>query len=175
MNKNGSEFGLISHFGQIRSVLHRIEDGILVAILGLMIGLAVLQIVLRNFFGAGIIYGDMLVRILVLWIGLVGAMVAARQNKHISIDLVARYLPGRLNLPVKAFVELFTSVVCSLAAFYSYVFVRSEFYEGGSAFGQVPVWMCEAIIPVAFTVMAMRYLMMALIKLNTIFTRNTGQ
>ena len=87
MNKDGSGYGLISHLGQFRAVLHRIEDGILVAILCLMIGLAALQIVLRNFLGAGIVYADMLVRILVLWIGLVGAMVAARQNKHISIDV----------------------------------------------------------------------------------------
>ena len=175
MNKNGNGYGLISHLGLIRTVLHRIEDGILVAILGLMICLAALQIVLRNFFGAGIVGGDMLVRILVLWIGLVGAMVAARQNKHISIDLVARYLPRRFNLPVKAFVELFVAVVCTLAAFYSYVFVLSEFYAGGLAFGQVPVWVCEAIMPAAFAVMALRYLIMSLIKFNAILTRNTGE
>ena len=174
MNGNNNRQGLIFHLGQFRTVLYRIEDGILVAILGLMIGLAALQIVLRNFFGAGFIWGDMLVRVLVLWIGLVGAMVAARQNKHISIDLVARYLPGRFNLPVKALVELFVTVVCTLAAFYSYVFVRTEFYEGGAAFGHVPVWVCQAIIPVAFTVMALRYLMMSLIKMNAILTRNNG-
>ena len=175
MNKNESGYGLISHLGRLGTVLHRIEDGILVAILSLMIGLAALQIVLRNFFGAGIVWGDMLVRVLVLWIGLVGAMVAARQNKHISIDLVIRYLPGRFNLPVKALVEFFVAVVCTLAAFYSYIFVRSEFYDGGQAFGQVPVWVCEAIMPVAFAVMAMRYLMMSLIKFNAIFTRKTGE
>ncbi|MEE9496210.1 MAG: TRAP transporter small permease [Desulfobacterales bacterium] len=169
------ENGIISHLGLIRTVLHRIEDGILVAILTLIIGLAAFQILLRNFFGAGIVWGDMLVRVLVLWIGLVGAMVAARQNKHISIDLVARYLPRRFNLPVKAFVELFVAVVCTLAAFYSYVFVRSEFYDGGPAFGQVPVWVCEAIMPVAFGVMALRYLMMSLIKFNAILTGNAGE
>ena len=175
MNKNGNGYGLLSHLGLVGTVLQRIEDGILIAILCLMIGLAALQIVLRNFFGVGIIWGDMLVRVLVLWIGLVGAMVAARQNKHISIDLVARYLPRRFNLPLKAFVELFVTVVCSLAAFYGYVFVRTEFYEGGPAFGQVPVWVCAAIIPVAFGVMALRYLMMSLIKFKAIITRKTGE
>ena len=175
MEKNGNGYGLTSHLGLIRTLLHRIEDGILVAILCLMIGLAALQILLRNFFGGGMVWGDMLVRVLVLWIGLVGAMVAARQNKHISIDLVTRYLPKRFNLPVKAFVELFVAVVCTLAAFYSYVFVRAEFYDGGLAFGQVPVWMCEAIMPVAFAVMALRYLMMSLIKFNTALTQNTGE
>ena len=175
MKKDGNGHGRALNLGHIQTLLYRVEDGILVVLLCLMIGVAALQILLRNFFGAGIVWGDMLVRVLVLWVGLVGAMAAARQNKHISIDLVARYLPAGLNLPAKTFVELFTTVICSLASYYSFVFVRSEFYEGGSAFAQVPVWMCALIIPVAFAVMALRYLVMALAKLNTILTRNTGE
>ena len=175
MNKNVNGYGIVSHFERIRLILNRVEDGILVAILTLMIGLAALQILLRNFFGSGMVWGDMLVRVLVLWIGLVGAMVAARQNKHISIDLVARYLPKRFNLPVKALVELFVAIVCALTAFYCFIFVRAEFYDGGPAFGQVPVWVCEAIMPVAFAVMALRYLMMSLIKFNAALTQNTDE
>ena len=175
MNKNQTEYGKTPDLGRILTVVYRIEDGILAALLTLMIALTAGQILLRNFFGAGIIWGDMLVRVLVLWVGLIGAMIATRQNKHISIDLVARYLPKRFDLPLKAVVQLFAAVVCALAAFYSFVFVHAEYYDGGRAFGQVPVWVCEAIMPLAFAVMALRYLMMSLIKYNAIFTRNTGE
>ncbi|MGD2185182.1 MAG: TRAP transporter small permease [Desulfobacterales bacterium] len=147
MNKNANGYGIGIHLERIRLVLHRVEDSLLVAILTLMISLAAIQILLRNLFGGGIIWGDVLVRVLVLWIGLVGAMVATRQNKHISIDLVARYLPKKFSLPVKAVVELFAAVVCGLAAYYSLIFVYAEYYDGGAAFGQVPVWVCEAIMP----------------------------
>jgi TRAP-type C4-dicarboxylate transport system permease small subunit len=91
MNKNQTKYGNTPYLDRILTVVYRIEDGILAALLTLMIAVAVVQILLRNFFGAGIIWGDVLVRILVLWIGLTGAMIATRQNKHISIDLVARY------------------------------------------------------------------------------------
>ena len=175
MNKNANGYGIGPHLERIRLILNHVEDGILVAILTLMIGLAALQILLRNFFGAGIIWSDMLVRVLVLWVGLVGAMVATRQNKHISIDLVARYLPKGFNLPVKAVVELFAATVCALAAYYSFIFVYAEFYDGGPAFGQVPVWVCQAIMPLAFGVMSLRYLMMSLIKFNAVLTHNTGE
>jgi len=175
MNKNANGYGIGPYFERIRLILNHVEDGILVAILTLMIGLAALQILLRNFFGAGIIWSDMLVRVLVLWVGLVGAMVATRQNKHISIDLVARYLPKGFNLPVKAVVELFAATVCALAAYYSFIFVYAEFYDGGPAFGQVPVWVCQAIMPLAFGVMALRYLMMSVIKFNAVLTHNIGE
>lgn len=42
MNENGSGVGLRSYLELIRTALHRIEDGILVAILCLMIGVAAL-------------------------------------------------------------------------------------------------------------------------------------
>lgn len=175
MNKHANGYYIVPHLERIQVALHRVEDSILVAILMLMIGLAAFQILLRNLFGVGIIWGDMLIRVLVLWIGLVGAMAATRQNKHISIDLLARHLPQALNLPVKAVVELFAAVVCALAAYYSFIFVYAEFYDGGLAFAKVPVWVCEAIMPVGFGVMALRYLVMSLIKFNTVLTHNTGE
>ena len=172
MSKNELRKGKTAYPNLIVTALYRLEDGILVALLTLMMGVAVAQILLRNFSGAGIIWGDVLVRVLVLWIGLVGAMVAARQNKHIKIDLVMRYLPKRLALPLKGIVHLFAAVVCALAAFYSFVFVLVEHADGGLAFGSVPVWICEAIMPLAFAVMALRYLMMSLIRFKTIFATN---
>ena len=159
---------------QILRGVHRLEDVFLVALLILMIGLAALQILLRNLLGTGFVWGDALVRISVLWIGLVGAMIATRQNKHISIDLVARYLPERFNLPVKAAVELFAAGICALAAYYSFIFVSTEFVHGDTAFGSVPVWVCEAIMPLAFTVMALRYLIMSLMGFKAVLKPNTG-
>ena len=99
MNENEIKHGNIPYLDRILNVVYRIEDGILVALLALMIALAAVQIFLRNFFGAGIIWGDVLVRVLVLWIGLIGAMIATRQNKHISIDLVARFLRNPSDVP----------------------------------------------------------------------------
>ncbi len=144
-----------------QGILHRLEDGALVGLLMLLIGIAVLQIILRNLFDSGILWGDFLVRILLLWIGLVGAMVASRQGNHINIDLATRYLPPRVKCMVNFIVELFTAMVCVVVAYYSLKFVQMEFTYGGSAFAQVPVWLCQTIIPFAFTVIALRYLLLS--------------
>ena len=71
---------------------YRIEDIVVSALLLFMILFAAAQIFMRNLFDAGISWGDVLVRILVLWVGLFGAMVASRTGEHIKIDLLSRYL-----------------------------------------------------------------------------------
>jgi TRAP-type C4-dicarboxylate transport system permease small subunit len=58
-----------------------------------MISLAFAQIVLRNGFDGGIVWADSLLRIMVLWIALIGAVVASRDQRHINIDLISRFLP----------------------------------------------------------------------------------
>ena len=144
--------------GRVATIINRIEDGFLVSLLVFMIGLAFLQIVLRNGFDSGIIWADGLIRILVLWIGLVGAMVASRNGNHINIDIVTKYLPHQVKNVVESVVALFTILVCGVVAWYSLDFIRFEFEDGSQAFAGIPAWICEVIIPVAFSVISLRYL-----------------
>ena len=142
--------------------VHRAEDLLLVGMLLAMILLATLQILFRNFWGGGVVWGDSLVRILVLWIGLMGAMVATRQKRHISMDVLTRFLPKRLRHLAAAVVELFAAVICSISGYHAVRFVKEEMTYGGNAFGAVPAWVCEAIIPAALLVIALRYLLLCL-------------
>ena len=77
------------------------EDAILVLILTAMIFLASAQIFLRNFLDMGFIWGDEMLRMLVLWLAVAGAVSASRTDKHISIDVLNRFLPPRVSLAVK--------------------------------------------------------------------------
>lgn len=154
---------------RLRTFLYWVEDGILVSLLLVMIGMAVSQIFLRNLFDAGIIWSDVLVRTLVLWVGLVGAMVASRQGNHINIDIIERYLPPRAKTVVNFMVELFTALICSAVAYFSLQFVQIEFVDGGYAFARVPAWVCEIIIPFAFVVIALRYFTLSFLNLKKVF------
>ena len=153
------------------TVLHRAEDMILDGLLLIMIGMAVTQIFLRNFFDAGIVWGDVLICILVLWIGLVGAMTASRQDKHININVVSRYLPERIRHISKSVVQFVTASICAVVTYYSLEFVRMEVEYGGKAFAAIPVWVCEAVIPAAFAVMALRHFILSFTGFKTIFKR----
>jgi TRAP-type C4-dicarboxylate transport system permease small subunit len=159
----------ISLLRRVQITLHRLEDAILVGLLLLMISMAVTQIFLRNLFEAGIIWSDVMVRILVLWVGLIGAMVASRQDKHITIDILDRYMPERAKVYANFVIKLFTALICTIVAYYSVLFVQMEFADGGMAFAKVPTWLCEAIIPFAFTIIALRYFLMSFMNLKKIF------
>ena len=158
----GKADGQASLHRRVQSFLYRVEDSLLVLLVLMIIGMAVTQIVMRNLFNTGIVWGDIMVRILVLWIGMVGAMVASRKGEHINIDILSRYLPHHFKKIVNSLVEFTTFIVCTAAAYYSVKFVLGEFEYGGTAFAGVPYWLCEAIIPIAFSVIALRYLLLSI-------------
>jgi TRAP-type C4-dicarboxylate transport system permease small subunit len=139
--------------------IHWCEDSLLVLMLLTMILIAFAQIILRNFFDGGLIWGDALVRILVIWVALTGAMVASRRNAHIAIDLLSPWLHGGFLRFTRSISALFTAVVCGIMLYYSLEFVESERLDGSIAFAGIPTWVCESIIPIAFAVLTLRFIL----------------
>lgn len=137
--------------------LRRLEDLLLALLLSGMIGMAAAQVILRNLFDSGILWGDSAVRVLVLWVAMIGAMVASRQDEHIRIDIAGRYITGRLRPHLSRIVNLFTCAVLALFAWSSWQFVQFEIEDQTIAFANVPAWMCEIIMPVGAGIMALRY------------------
>jgi TRAP-type C4-dicarboxylate transport system permease small subunit len=148
--------------GRWRRLLHRLEDGLLALLLTGMILLAGTQILLRNLFDTGFTWADPLLRILVLWVGLLGALAASRQDKHIAIDVLARALPEGAQRLSHALTALFTAAVCALIAWHSGRFVSMEIDAGTPGFRGLPAWWFELIIPVAFGLIGLRYLLRSL-------------
>ena len=146
-----------SALGRVLRVIRHIEDGALIALLTAMIVIAISQIVMRNFLGTGIAWGDPLLRILVLWVGLAGAIVATRENHHISINVLAHLLPGRAQAIAQSLAALFTALICAIIAYHSARFVYSEFEVQTIAFASIPAWWCQVILPLAFGVMCLRF------------------
>jgi TRAP-type C4-dicarboxylate transport system permease small subunit len=122
-----------------------------------MIGLAGMQIVLRNLLDTGFPWSDPLLRVLVLWISLMGAMVASRDDNHITVDVLSRFLPIRIRSLSRGLTDLFTAIVCALLAYHGLRFVLLDKQAGTLAFASVPAWICELVIPVGFGVIALRF------------------
>jgi TRAP-type C4-dicarboxylate transport system permease small subunit len=136
-----------------------IEDTLLVAILTFMIGLAGAQITLRNLFDTGLLWADPALRVMVLWVGMIGAMVATRFDKQISVDAVSRFLSPRWRARVRVVTDLFTAIVSAMVAWHGLRLVLDDKAAGSTVFASVPVWVCEMILPLAFGVIALRYLL----------------
>ena len=135
------------------------ENALLIAMLAAMVLLAAAQILLRNFLGTSILNADQLLRLLVLWVAFLGAIAASREGKHIHVDAIARWLPGRVNAGVVALTDLFTFCVCLVLAWQSLRFMQSARESAEMAFGSLPVWVAGLILPLAFTLIALRYVL----------------
>lgn len=141
-------------------VLHTLEDAVLALLLGALIVLATLQIVLRNFFDLGIAWLGPLLRFMVLWLGLLGALAAARREEHISIDLLGELVRSeRIQRLARAAAGLATALVCAVVAYHGARFVASDYQSATRAFASVPAWALETIIPISFFLIAVRYLL----------------
>jgi len=138
-------------------LINAFEDSLLVLILSSMIVFAVYQIIARNLFGEGVVWIDPLLRTLVLWIGLSGAVVATRMDNHIRIDVFAKYFPPHIQKYIQRIVYLFTLSICLLIAWHATRFIISEYEYETTAFSGVPSWLTGLIIPVSFLLIAVRY------------------
>ena len=148
------------------------ENAVLVFILSSMILLAAGQIVARNVFGFGFIWSDELLRMLVLWIAVAGAVAASRADKHINIAILDRFLPQKLNSAVKVIIDLFTAGICAVVAWYSVSFVLLSYEYGDVLLGDVPAWILQSVLPLGFGLMSWRYILFAISRFIGLFRRS---
>jgi TRAP-type C4-dicarboxylate transport system permease small subunit len=137
--------------------ISRLEQILIAALLTVMILMAFSQIVLRNFFSTGIAWGDSLVRYLVVWVGFIGAAIAVKEDKHITIDVLSRWITRGGESTIQAISHFSSAVICGLLTWAGIKFIWFEAQMGGTAFFNLPIWVPELIIPVTFGLMSLRY------------------
>jgi len=141
------------------SAYNRVEEVLLVCLVVGMLALGFLQILFRNLISVGIVWIDPLVRHLVLWIALLGASIATRENRHISIDLLSGRVSPSHYSRVQGAVQLFSAVVCFLLIHPAVRFVQNDYVAGKTlAFG-IPLWLAQAVMPAMMLVMGVRFLL----------------
>lgn len=135
--------------------IERIETGLIAALVLAMVLLAGAQILLRNLFDSGLAWADPLLRAMVLWAAMLGALAAARDDKHIGLDLVAHFVHGRAKRVLRVVTLLFAAAVCAAMAWYGVGLVQLD-YGSGAAIAGIANWVIEAIVPVGFALLALR-------------------
>ncbi|MEE4242730.1 MAG: TRAP transporter small permease [Desulfopila sp.] len=154
----------------ISKTVQRGEELLLALLLTAMAGLSCIQIFLRLFFDSGLIWIDPLLRSLVVWSGLLGAMLAVSRNKHISIDISEHLLPENVLTPLRILIQIFSCCVCAFLTYASLLFLQSEMEFGGTFLLALPAWIWNLIFPFAFAVMACRFLFAAVAETLTLLS-----
>ncbi len=144
--------------------LVRVEGVAAVLLLLVMLVLGFAQVVMRNVFSGGFVWGDVLLRHLVLWIGFFGAALAASQERHINIDAITRFLPKRIQSALHMITNLFAAVICYFLFRAALTFIGFEIDDRHMVFGEIPSLYAEIIIPIGFALLAVHFLIRVAIR-----------
>ncbi|HID39358.1 MAG TPA: TRAP transporter small permease, partial [Calditrichaeota bacterium] len=138
-------------------IIAKIETWLLIVIVLVMVLFSFTQVLLRLLLDEGIMWADIFLRHLVLWVGFIGASLATRDNKHINIDLLNRYLKGKGDHVAAILINAFALFISFLLAKAGWRFVTDEREFGTMLFGNVPAWYFQLIIPIGFGLMSFRF------------------
>ncbi|MFZ1083112.1 MAG: TRAP transporter small permease subunit [Candidatus Kryptoniota bacterium] len=151
----------------IENILGGIENTLLVIFLTVTVVMAFLQVILREFWQTGILWADVFLRHLVLWIGFFGAALAAKESRHFSINIITKRLPKLTQRIVQVLLELSASVVCYLLCDAGISFVYEEIkYNTEPLFTflgkNFMAYHFEMIIPIGFGLIGIHFLFRAI-------------
>ena len=159
MNRLLKTYNFYKLFFHINRVLLQVETFLLISSLMILLLFAFLQVFLRNFFDSGINWGDVFNRLLVLWVAFFGASIAAAEKKHLSLEVLTKFLPKRLVPVTEMFVNSFVIVVTWMLTKHSYAFFQDQitFEASEVLFPGLPKAYFTIIFPIGFGLICFRY------------------
>jgi len=146
------------------------ETILLVFLLSSMMLLAVGQIVLREVFSTGFVWADELIKLMVLWLAMVGSIAACRENRHIRIDALSHILPKLAVEITRALVDVFAAVVCGIIAWHTWRYLQVEIEYEDMVLINVPAWIAHSVLPGAFLLISFRFVVLVIKQAGRIVT-----
>jgi TRAP-type C4-dicarboxylate transport system permease small subunit len=137
--------------------LASLERAFVVLLLTGLLSLGLLQVIARNVLASGLFWADELLQHIVLWLGFLGASLATRERRHLSIDVLSHFLPVRWQLWLGLLVNTAALVLCTLLVQAAWGLVRSEYTAGTMLSFGVPSWLAQSIIPLGFVAIDLRF------------------
>ena len=149
-------------FNKIDEIIAGLETGLITVILSLMIILSFGQVVLRNFFNESILWGDIFLRQMVLWVGFIGASLAARDQRHIAVDFLPNISPSSWRKPIRTLTKICAAVISILLTQAAWSFVTYEREAESVLILNYPVWIFQTVLPYSFGLLTIRFILSAI-------------
>ena len=157
----------MNRWERLDETIARVEKFLVVLLLSLLMLVAFMQIVLRNFFTTGLPWGEVLIRYLVLWVAFIGAALATKEGKHINMAVFSQWASDRADAYLKGLSNLCSVFICGLLTYAAVRFIQFEAQMGTTTMFGLPIWLPELIIPITFALMTFRF---ALRLVNAFYT-----
>jgi C4-dicarboxylate transporter, DctM subunit len=134
------------------------ENLVVALALAVLMLLPLIEIFGRKLFHAGLPGGAALQQHLVLIIGLLGGMFAARDRRLLSLSTLTNFLKGRWQVFARVFSSAFAAGITVFLCVAAWQLVQSEKEGGQMLAARIPLWTVQLIMPVGFAIIALRLL-----------------
>jgi len=141
--------------------LWRAENLLVALTLAALMLLPLVEVVGRKFFHAGLEGAAALQQHLVLFIGLLGGMYAARDRRLLSLSTLSNVLKGQWRTFARVFSSAIAAGLTVFLCLAAWQLVQSERAGGKILAYGIPLWTVQLIMPVGFGVIALRLLWQA--------------
>jgi TRAP-type C4-dicarboxylate transport system permease small subunit len=164
----------------------KVEEVILALLLLGMVLVSALQVLLRNIWDTGIAWADSSLQNATLLLGLLGAAVATSEGRHLTIDIFSRLLKGRARFGLRVVIGCFSLFVCVVLAQGGWMTFKVNYTQwlgnvpsGWTIMhtlrqeigdGNIPQWLSQAMLPVAFSLIAFHFALRLIRDLSTLTT-----
>jgi C4-dicarboxylate transporter DctQ subunit len=145
----------------LREAVHRVEEGLIAAILGVMTVLAFVQVVLRYVFNSGFIWALEANFYLFSWLVMVGIAYCVRVRAHIGVDAALRLLSPAPRRVIGILVVLLALLYAALMLYGSIQYIDRMYIIDIEA-EDIPVkrWILSICLPLGFIALFIRLLEM---------------
>ncbi len=172
----GRERAVLNLTERVDKVIEKGEGIVLIAALSTMLLIYFLQIILQNFLPSlmnnlqGANWMPQVSTLMVGFVGFFGASLALRGRRHISIDIASRVIPERIMQQCQVILDTGGFVITIIFALLSADYVKFLQEDGANFikisqgvgvdahFLSIPDWPFKVFIPVAFGILAYRFL-----------------
>lgn len=141
-----------------RRALRGAENGIVVVALAAMVLLPCSEILLRKLSQSGLAAADPLTKHLVLLVGTLGAALAARENRLLSLSTLSHHFTGWIKTAAQVFSSGFAGAMCALLCGASIELVLASRRLGKELVYGFPVWGAQSLLVIGFALIAARVL-----------------
>jgi len=126
----------------------------------LLLLLAIIQIIARNFFDTGFTHMEVVTRHLILFIIFMGAALVSEQNRHIKIDVLTAYLSSEQQEKLIRPLLILCAVVSAVFTWYSVSFWLDE-WQYAPANERWSVYLA-LILPIGFFILALHLFLLSI-------------
>jgi tripartite ATP-independent transporter DctM subunit len=140
----------------VRTIAVGVENLLAALALGGVILLPLAEIVARSLFSTGVPGAASLTLNLTLWVAMLGAAIAARDGKLLTLA-TGEFLPkGKVLATAHVLGGMAGAAVATIFAVGGYALVMTERAAGGMVTEGVPIWVSALAFPLAFSLIAFR-------------------